>query len=526
MNDPVQKPTARSKGLLALRASVIFTAWLLFLIIPLSLGTLLPPFSGKLNLSGCFIISIVLTMLFRAWLPVRKEGDAKKGAVKVLAALLALLAVCYAAVSAVSAHWRRETDAARLGLQKRGFQVSLSGFQDKAAGGEYLSPALARSIATGFAPVFNKNAAAQAALHVYGGIEAWNRETAKKEAAYSALFGPYLEKELAPLLKKKYAGYAKVDYAQAAREPLGDTARRLDNIPSVIKISEIAKLRAVSLALGGDAEKAWGLVRLQFSLAEVFAGENSLLGKLVTLALRGQALDASAGILLNNAAAVIPGDVALSLRGASSGALASEGLRAELAYQYDIFDFLRRMDFRQFRKIGGLSAMPGSAGGGEFKALLDYGLFSLLRGTGLYDLNFLVTAGYFETILRPGAWAQVSARSAQAEARISGLPAWPYFMARAEAPSFGRLFAKELDIQVRARLALACARLRGWRRAHGKYPGKLPELKLKEEGMDVYSGGELVYEPAAGGKGFDLCSAGPAGDRKDVSGVELCLHQR
>ena len=507
--------------------AVLFTlpALFLFCLMTLALGTFLPPVGSVANLSVSFMISALLTTLFN-YLILGKTGPkpgapgrGTRGRGLALGALGLLAIICYVVLTVVHAHWHNQADMARRGLTLKGFPMSLAELQENLPDSQYAYPALVKAVENDFDPAFYNKI-----THAAGGTAAWTAETARTEAEYAAHYAPYLEKQLAPLLKQKYPRYMKMNYAQVSQDPLKAPFPKLGNITAIAKA---AKLCAIWRAREGNTEKAWELVRLQFSLAGILANEKALLSKMVTLAVRGQGVEAAAGILLNRPGAAIPRDIIPLLTEASDGNLAGEGLKAELAYQNDLYNFMHRVDFRRFRELGGISGILLSTlddtGGAGLR--MEYLAFSLLLRLGVIDLNSLAAAGYFSTIAEPGPWAQVSERSRQAETRVNNLPSWPFILAKFSLPSFSSLQKREFEVQARARLTLACGELLRYRREHGKYPKRLSEVNSKEISPDVFSGGEFSYKPAAGG-GFDLCSSGPAGDSKDISGKDLCIRQR
>ncbi|MBI4350433.1 MAG: hypothetical protein HY550_03245 [Elusimicrobia bacterium] len=513
MNASERKTAARAGGRVlpaALGFIASLPAFFLVLLMVLALGTFLPPVGSLLNIFFSLLVSILLTVLFNRRLSDRGHGF-------VLGALALLGLVCGCLLWVVHGVWHARAEDVKRELDFSRYPVSLADFQEDLPESVYAFPRLTKVVENDFDPAFYEKAG-----HPDAGAAKWTAETAKKEAEYAAHYTPYLEKKLAPLLRQKFTRYMKVDYRQAALDPLKAPSPRLGHISM---IARVARLCAISLAREGKTERAWELVRLQFALSDILADEKTLLEKMVALAIRSQGVDAAAGILLNRPGAVLPKDLLPRLREAGGGNLSAEGLRTELAYQFDLYEFIHKLDVRRFRELGGLSAlaMSGSGEPGRLGAWLEYLLFSLVRGLGILDLNSIAAADYFSNIAEPGPWAQVSERNRRAETRVNSLPTWPYLLTKVSLPSFSRLQAREFEVQARARMTLVCSELLRYRREHGKYPARLSELKA---GLlpDVFSGGNFIYEPAGGG--FDLCSAGAAGDRKDNSAKDLCLGLR
>lgn len=509
-------PRAALLNFLALSLAFFF-----FLAMTLALGTLLVPIGSKVNLALCLVTACMLTVLFSR--RVLSCGEVKSAEAPparsrgfIIGSLAGLALACACVLSLVHNHWHGEAETAKRLLAFRGFPVSLEEFQEDLPDSEYAYPALARTVEGDFDPAFYDKSE-----HEDGGVSRWDPETIKREAASSAHYAAYLEKDLAPLLRRKHARYMKVDHLQASRDPLNVPAPKLGNLSA---ISKIAKTHAVSLAAKGNAEKAWEMVRLQFALADLLSGDRTLLAKMVTLAIRRQGADAAAGILLNRPGASLPKDIRLRLQSASAGSLAVEGLRGELAYLFDIYNFIHGLEYKKFREHGGFSGilLTGSGSVSGAGPGFDYFLFSVLRRMGLVDLNAAAAAGYFSTAAEPGSWAETSERSREAESRISGLPFWPFLLVKYSLPSFA-VRTREFEVQARARMTLALAELQRFRRERGKYPRKLSEVK-PGPAPDVFSGGGFLYEPAAGG--FDLCSAGAAGDRKEASSKDFCIRLR
>lgn len=493
----------------ALEAIAALPVFFLFFLMCLALGTFLPPVRSLFNIFSSVLVSVLLTFYFNRRLQGRGHGA-------ILAALGLLGLGCLVLMSVIHSHWHARAEDVRRTMDISGFPVTLAQFQEALPDGQYAYPRLAKAIETDFDPAFlNK------IVHAEGAAR-WTAETARTEAAYAAHYAPYLERELAPLLKQKYARFLKVDYAAVARDPFKAPEPGLGKLSSIAKA---ARLSAVSAAVKGDTAKAWELVRLQFALSDVLANEKFLLGKMVALGIRGQGLDSVAGILLNRPGAVIPKDLRLRLRAASGGDTSGSLLKGEVAYQYDLYNYFHGLNFSRFREIGGSSAflMSGPGGSGRAGLALEYLGFSLLRRFGVLDMNSMASAGYFSTIAEAGSWAEVSARNREAEGRVNSLPSWPYLLAKISLPSYSRVLEREFVTRAKARLTLVCAELLRYRREHGKYPKNLSELGAGETAADVFVGGEFYYAPAAGG--FDLCSAGAAGDRKDNLGKDLCVRQ-
>ncbi|MBU2573784.1 MAG: hypothetical protein KKH28_06905 [Elusimicrobia bacterium] len=272
-----QTPAVPKKASYLHAAAVSLTAllaWFLCAVALLALSTFLPHMSSMLVLAFVFIAAGALSFLFTRWAPVREglevlqEGvaPARLGAAgRLFGRLAALAAVSLIAVLGSRAVWHSRVEAFKQELKEKGKPVSLAEFQENLPDEQYAYPKLGPVLEKDFSPEFyNKS------YHTGDSIGKWTPETLKKEAPCAAHYAPFVDKKLAPLLAHKYARYMKVDYAGAAKEPAAMTAPPLGRLLSV---SRAVKIYAVSRACQGDAGKAWALVRLQFSLADMLAGE-------------------------------------------------------------------------------------------------------------------------------------------------------------------------------------------------------------------------------------------------------------
>lgn len=522
---PARAGSAFVGGLLAGLFAV--SAWFLFFLTALSLGTFLQPMRSWVNLWGCIIVSALLMALFLRWTPVKNSFSSfstepdrpKTRELSFLCGSMGLLALaCAVVVSGVHARWHRKAAAAKQALKVQGFPVTVADFQESIPDEMYAYPAVSKIIEEDFdADYYGK------VKHSFERFSRWTPERARKEAEAAAHYAPYFEKQLIPALRKKYIRYMKADYAAAPKNPLKTPAPRLGKFSP---IAMMATSYAVSRALQGDMGKAWDAVRLQLDLSDLLRSEKTLIAGVVSSLLRGDAANSAASILLSRPGSALPKDVSDRLLEAWSDRPVIDGLRGELAYQLDLFRFFERLRFRRFKSMGGLpgTLLWGPEARESGPALwFHYGILSLLRRIGILDMNCMAAAGCLSTIAAPGSWAQTSANVQEAVNRIDALPTWPFFLAKLSMMSSPRLLVGDFETRARAGMTWTLSELGRYRQARGRYPTRLPDLKLKEPVLDPFTDQEFAYSQTPDGRGFELCSAGSRGDRKTDSGESLCL---
>ncbi|OGS47297.1 MAG: hypothetical protein A3J79_10430 [Elusimicrobia bacterium RIFOXYB2_FULL_62_6] len=535
MNISETAPAGKTSILGATAASLTaLVAWFLCAAALLALSTFLPPLRSMLVLALVFIAAGVLSFLFCRWAPVRETLEAikgggagaekKSGPGRLFGALAVLAAAALLVVLGARGVWHGRLESFKQDLKEKGLPLSLAEFQEDLPDGQYAYPELSTAIEKDFSPEFYNKA-----FHTGDSIGKWTPEIFKKEAPYAAHYAPYLDKKLAPLLARKYTRYLKVDYAAAAKEPSSMPAPPLANM---LSIARAAKLYAVSRAYQGDAGKAWALVRLQFSLADLLADEKVIYSKIIALGLRRLAVETALDIMLNRPAATLPADLTASVKGVLGGVLIRDALKSELAYQFDEYAFLSRLNGRRFVSGGGLfTAVAPDSGrrGGGLGMWLEYEAFSVMRMLGLLDINLLATARYFAELTGESPWAIMFTEGRMIGDEIQKLPSWPYLLVKAALPEFSRMYEREWELKAWAQLALACSELNRFRAERGRYPKDISELSPKtySAGLlrDIFSGGKLPYTLSKDGKSFELCSTGAYGKKQDAFGRSFCIKQ-
>lgn len=508
-------------------------AWGLCALALLALSTFLPPWSSSVVLTAVFLGAGVMSFLFcrkpavRESLEALREGPETKkngGFWRIFGSVVSLAVASLIIVVGVRMVWHSRAEKLKQELKAQGLPVSLAEFQENLPDDTYAYPKLSQLIEKDFDRAFYEKE-----FHTGDSIGKWTPETFKKEAPYAAHYAPYLDK-LAPLALKKYARYMKVDYAAAAKEPAVIPAPPLTNF---MTIARAAKICAVSRAYQGDPAKAWALVRLQFALSDVLAGEKVLISKLVALGLRRVAVETVLDVMLNRPEAAVPADLISRLKEVSSERLVTDALKVEIAYQYDEYAFLARLGGRQFVSSGGLfSAVgPDSVRSGASPGMwVQYEVFALMRLMGMLDINSLETARCFAALTVERPWAQIVEENRKIAVTANSLPSWPYLLVKFALPEFSRMYEREFELKAWTQVALALSELGRARQEKGRYPKDISELKPKafpaELLNDVFAGGKLLYTPSKDGKGFELCSPGAYGDKKDAFGKELCVRLR
>lgn len=534
-----QAPAVSKKRAVAawLAAELVFlTAWFLFAAALLALSTFLPPRFSALGLGSVFIISVALSSWFSRRAPVRdglKSLREDSGQTRLRSfgrlgrALLAPAAISAIIISCTHAVWHWRVLAFKQSLKKEGLPVTLSDLQENLPDEEYAYPSLWNAMEKEFDWEFYKKIRYGDDINDKGASEIF-----KEKPGYAAHFTLYLDKKLPALLAKKYTRYRKVDYAHAPKNPYQIP---IPQFHYFYGSSRTAGLYAVLLASRGDTAKAWALTGLQLDLADLLSNDKDLSSKLVVSLIRRQAADTALYILLNSPAAVIPPDLIPRFKGVLSDHLVSDGLKYELAFDFDSYAYLESGGGKLYVSWDDIYSDTDLEWGfkqrSDFRLWFDYKVFLLLRSMGTLDINSLAEARCFSALTTKGAWPQMTLLNNYNCVAIESLPSWPYYLAKMRPMSaYFRLHTEEWEIKAWTQLALACSELGRYRTARGRYPEKITELVPKsfsaELFKDVFTGGELSYVPAGDGKGFTLCSFGPNGDKKDRSGKELCVRRK
>lgn len=508
----------------------VLLAWSFGALALLALSTFLPPWNSFTVLSGVLICAGVLSFLFCRQPSVRDSLEALRagpeaaksdGLKRLFGRLLALAGVCLLVIFGARVIWHGRVESLKRELKSKGMPLTLAEFQENLPDGRYAYAALSKAVEKDFSREFYDKM-----YHDGDSVGRWTPETFRKEAPYAAHYAPYLDKTLAPLLARKYDRYMKVDYAQAALEP---GAMPLPPLGNFLPIARAAKICAVSRAYQGDAAKGWSLIRLQLSLAGLLAGEKTVYSRMIALGLQRLAVETALDIMLNGTGAALPADIAGRFKEIMGGRLVSDELKCELAYQFDEYAFLSRLGGRRFVSGGGIFSAPSldTDSGGSPAMWLQYGGFAVMRMVGMLEINSLTTARHLSALAEDKPWARLAAENRELAVAVNGLPSWPYLLVKLALPEFSRMFEREFELKAWTQVALAYSELGRACREKGRCPKDISELPAKTVSADllkdVFNGGKLHYMPSKDGKGFELCSPGAMGDRKDAFGKELCV---
>lgn len=423
----------------------------------------------------------------------------RRGTIKNLALMAGILAAltltALGTVCGVRAHWRHRVAQAKSELHARGLAVSLAEFRDDIPEARFGEAALSKVIDGEFKP----DDYAKAPAHPGEKPGIWSERTYKLESPHAARYAGFFA-QLAPLAARGYSGYKKIDFAQAARNPLATPLPPLRNFSAVARI---ARVSAAARAFEGRADLAWPLVRLIFDLSDPLAADRPVLEKMVALGLRRQGVEAVLAVLLNSPKTGLPKDIAGRLSGMSGQHLVLDAARTELASELDAYERQAAASYAE------LPALLGGGGG-----LVEAAGCAAVRDFGVLDINMLAMTRFFALVLSVRSpvlatdFAPVCAQEAQAW--LLSQPWWPYLIAQQGMADWDGLLRKEADVQALAQLALLLPGLERERARRGAYPAALPS-----------SG--LLYKAAAGG--FELCAPGARGDRLDSTGKELCVRR-
>jgi hypothetical protein len=429
----------------------------------------------------------------------------------------AALLACAGAVALSNAVWDRRFAALREEFKDKGLPVSLLEFQRDVREGDYGQPVLEPLLAD-----FDKDGFYGGKQHPGEKLQPWTRKVYEEELPFVRRFEPVLAKGILPKLRR-FPAYARVDWDAASNNPLGYPVPRYANL---LKLGSVLRLCAVSSAYSGSPAKAWGYERSLLDLYETLASDPWLIAKMVSLGLRTQAVRTALVIMLNDPRQTLPRDVARRLEAALGSDLAAEGLRAELAMHWDATRYLKDIPYSRYHETGGLS-VGSSAGDSGHAGWWDYALYRLLVAMGFFEANASAVLKHMVGFAAATTWPQ--AKEAGARDSAYRLPAWPYLLAAIAMPRFGDMLRKDWEGKTWIQLALASSALARHRSAAGGYPKSLADLprKLVPQGLlvDVFSGEPFAYAQTGGGRGFDLCSVGPNGDKKDSRDDVLCVIQ-
>ncbi|MBI3552530.1 MAG: hypothetical protein HY077_08420 [Elusimicrobia bacterium] len=395
-------------------------------------------------------------------------------------------------------------DAFMAELRTRGVPASLADFAEDPPDARYGESAFASALAN-----LDPKRTFNSKKHPGEELKAWTPQTAEAEAPFVREFEPVVVKEFLPLAGR-YSHYKKVDFRAASRNPL---AMPIPKLAELIKLGSVFKLCAESHAFRKDYAKAWPYVKAELDVADMVASERSLISKMVTLALRRQAVSGVVVMLLGDPGLTIPKDLAKRLEALLGQYLARDGLRCELAFQLDFRDWIEGVS-RPAQSVTGLDER------------FEYVLERLASAMGVVDLNVLEGARIATGGATAASWAQAREDSGAAE-KLVALPAWPFFSLTLAVPRYSELHRKDWDFKTWLKLALAGSALAEYRKAHGRYPAELsvlsPAYAARGLLMDDFSDRPFAYSPRAGGLGFKLCSAGAKGDGLDAHGDTMCV---
>ncbi|MFA5137962.1 MAG: hypothetical protein WC728_01925 [Elusimicrobiota bacterium] len=470
---------------------------------------------GSLALAVGAVFAMGLRPRLRAAFGIQSQPTGLK--LPVLCFGAALLAFA-ASVALSNALWNRRFAALKEEFEAKGLPVSLAEFQRDLPEGDYGQPVLEPLLAD-----FDKENFYGGKLHPGEKLQPWTKKILEEELPFVKRFEPVLAKHILPKLRR-FPAYAKVDWVAASKNPWGSPVPKYADL---IKLGSVLRLCAVSSAFTGAPAKAWNYVRSHLDFADTMAPDNWLISKMISLGLRNQAVRAALTIMLNDPKQTLPADLAGRLEAALGTNLAADGLRAELAAHWDSTRFFKDVTFSKYQETGGLSFDSNARRPGW----VEYVFYRLLISMGFFEANASVVLKSLGGFAAATTWPQAKeAISSDRESDIyAAIPAWPYLLAAVAMPRFGDMLRKDWESKTWIQLALACSALARHRAAAGRYPRGLADLPLKliskDLLIDVFSGQPFAYAQTGGGLGFELCSAGADGDKKDSRGDILCVRQ-
>lgn len=408
-----------------------------------------------------------------------------------------------------SIHHRR-FDVFKAEMKGRGLPVSLAEFQESVPDEQYGEAALVAALA-------KLDPKGDTVKPSPSSLEPWTRKTWEDKEVALKRFEPVIIKEILPLLGR-YSRYKKVDFLAASKNSGGMPTPKF---AGHIKAGRILGFCAVAHAFQKEPAKAWSYVRAQLDFADLVANDRSLVGKMVTIALRRQAAQSIVVIALTAPDLSLPKDLAKRLESLTDSHLVRDGLGGELAVHFDRRDWMEGAseDLPSVKNFTGESGMSG------FALYVGFRVFVL---TGAWDLNTLVSAGRTFDCMQAVTMPQARARAAEESSGLANLPLWPYLWMS----SFGtynapRLLVKEWELTTWLRLGLVAHALNEHRKAAGRFPADLAALAPKRLSaatlVDAFTDRPFAYQLKK--DGFELCSAGPKGDKKDSLGGLFCVGQ-
>jgi len=506
-----------------------FAACVLVLLGSVSLCVL--PVPGFSSPWAPFLMTLVLGALYFRLSEWRRHAGRLCGpdlrALGPLTFSLAVLALgVWAAMGGTRAYWHARFSDLERDIRAQGHATSLAalrdGTPDSALSLQELSVVLER-----FDVLAKEFAAAE---HPGERLGPWSASTYVQEAAHVMRQEPFLLKELAPVLAKGYSRYTRLDFQAKSRNP---TDVQSPQYSGFVELSRVLRVCAGCRAYRGELDRAWDHVRLSLALSNILANEPVFIGRGLGLAARSNAVNAAVQVMLNKPTTRLPPDIAEELRDSAPEAWIPEVVRLEIPWAFDLHRYLERVSGREW------AAMSGFVGAFGFSPAPDeerdpaglnsgYFLWSLFRAMGLLDMNFIP---YLKTLLHqvePGTWSQLQARKSRVDAdAASWRRDWRYLVTGFLTPWYGYAFEKGWTVRAWSQMAALVAELGASRGKLGRFPNSLSDLSVDRETLlDPFSEGNIfLYAASADGRTFELCSAGPGGDRKGSYGQELCVRQ-
>ena len=476
-----------------------------FLLIECSAVPLASLLNLRTNLLGIAVPSAAALLL--AWGLTALVRTQTKG-VKFIA-LTVLLISGAAAIRGVHLVWHGRFEALRAELKQRGYPLSTAEFQEDFPDDRYAFPTLDKPFAEIQRQSFDRLK--------HPGLEAgpWSPETLKAESAAIEPYVREIERTIVPGIEK-YPRLFKIDYVNGARNPTAIPVPRLMNI---ILVAQILSLDAVSKTYRGDVKAAWANVRLVFALDGWTSQSHTLIGQMISVALRRIAVKTVLNMQYKRPAARLPDDIAADLRRILSDSRIADALRAEVAKNLDMHDYLEKLSPDEFMKSYSESYLQDLSG-------YFYGFLRKMGSIDIAGLRFVPVWAIDDTW--PNDWPKLKAR--EREAGAYALPIWVYSSDVGVLPRVPSFYQKEWEVKTWAQLALVADAIDRYEDAHrGRVPPALDQLSPSAAPPDLlrdaFAGGPFHYAALSGGTGFELSSVGPDGDGKDSHKDQLLIRR-
>jgi|GEM_PF-5265560 len=421
------------------------------------------------------------------------------------------------------AHKRLE--AVKAELAAKGYKTSMTQYDSGRHGADRLYPTMRKSLDDKARREISKIK-----------IEKWDAAMAEQAIGLSVKYDAALEKIIPLLDKREYSD--PMDYQTMAREPF---TAPVPHYGPALAVSKLLLVKMYLSAEHGGKAAAWRYLDRQLLLSELTGSSSVFVAKLVWMFMYGDSADMTANILLRNSHMTLPPAVIGQFKAMQEKHPAREGLRTEMAVLLDSAEFMRwnwkwwlpkPFDVWLFFRQSALYYLPTPLWWLGFGA--DIAAFT--------HMPYLV----FLSERFTGDWTVAAPAIGKLEdatfLRFERLMVYPLMWELASAsvvapPRFIKIYAREVSMRAKIRLALAISALNGYRNKSGRYPQKLeqlvPSFSSASDLQNPFTGKPFIYSVDAPGHRFRLSADGVpnyltdgGNSRDDAPGSEFSRESR